>query len=205
MPATLSFFSKNGRPATVMGYLVTCDSPFSLQDLASKICASSNFRFDWQFYQFDEIDPRSPVSIRDALDSIITVPDLHRFLRDSFDAMYDSVFEIKPVHDHCRIAAASGELEDVLARAAGNHLGAYSRDLRSASLHEKGKIEELFGQIGGYIAYQLLPGSESGCSECRDYNHLFTNWFYRVAWDWCLFAVWPKRKVLWMGCLTDTD
>lgn len=36
-------------------------------------------------------------------------------------------------------------------------------------------------------------------------NFLFTTWFFGVARDWRLFAWWPDRKLLWMGCLTDTD
>ncbi|HEX5720045.1 MAG TPA: hypothetical protein VF179_28070, partial [Thermoanaerobaculia bacterium] len=187
-------------------YLSVCEDPFSLEDLAKRIRSSSNFRFEWQFYHFNGIDPRSPLGIRKALDSIIGGSDLHRFLQTSFDAMYDDSFEIEALHQHCRMVSGTDEFENVLASAAGDRLGAYSRDLRDSNAREKEAIRQLFGGAGSYFAYQLLPGEASDCAECRHHNnHLFTTWFYGVAWDWCLFASWPDRKLLWMGCLTDTD
>jgi hypothetical protein len=189
-----------------MSYLVTCNSPFSLEDLAVRIRNSSNFRFGWQFYQINGIAPRSPMDVRRALNSIVATPDLHRFLQESFEATYDDVFEIEPVHEHCQVAAASDEFENILASAAGDHLGAYSQELRPAKGGEKQEIGELFGSVGSYLQYQLLPGKVPGCSTCgQSDNHLFTTWFYKVAWDWCLFASWPSRELFWMGCLTDTD
>jgi hypothetical protein len=188
-----------------MAFLATCDSPFSLNDLADRIRKSSNFRFSWQFYRCTGIGPRRPVDIRHALDTIIATPGLHEFLRESFEALYVDAFEVEPLHEHCRVDATAGEFENILARAAGDHLGAYSR-LRDAAAPEKQLIKELFGCIGSYQAYELLPGNVPGCPTCRDHNnHLFTSWFFGVAWDWCLFAVWPRRDLFWIGCLTDTD
>jgi hypothetical protein len=52
----------------------------------------------------------------------------------------------------------------------------------------------------------LLPGNSPDCLACRNHNnHLFSTWFYGVAWDWCLFAIWPHCDLFWVGCLTDTD
>ena len=147
-----------------MSYLAVCESPFSLEDLAKRIRSSSNFRFAWQFYSFEGIDPRSPDGIRKALDSIIADPELHRFLRDSFDAMYDDAFAIEALHQHCRMVSAPDDLEDVLASAAGNRLGAYSPDLRASTAREKEAVRQLFGGAGGYFAYQLLPGEAPGCA-----------------------------------------
>jgi hypothetical protein len=189
-----------------MGTLAKCDSPFSLDTLAVQIRKSSNFRFDWQFFRLTGIDSRSPSGVRQALDSIIATDDLHQFLRESFEATYNDEFEIGPLHEHCRIAAASDEFDGILAAAAGDHLGAYSRELRPATADEKREVRELFGRVGNFCAYQLLPGDISGCPACREHgSHLFTTWFYGVAWDWCLLASWPDRELFWMGCLTDTD
>lgn len=139
---------------------------------------------------------------------MIASPDLHRFLREAEEAMYGDgeSFEIEPLHDHCRVVAARDDFENILASAAGDHLGAYSRELRSAHSDEKQKIGDLFESVDHYCPYQLLPGNIPGCSECRERNnHLFTTWFYGVAWDWCLFATWPTRALFWIGCLTDAD
>jgi len=189
-----------------MGRLITCAAPFSLDDLAARIRKSSNFRFSWQFFQAEEIALQSPADIRSAVDSIIVTPNLHRFLQETFQATYDDVFKIEPLHEHCQVATASGEFENTLASAGGDHLGAYSRKLRRANASEIQEIQDLFGCIGRYSTFELLPGKSSDCPTCRSYsNHLFTTWFYGVAWDWCLLASWPSRDLLWMGCLTDTD
>src|SRR5207249_1348749 len=114
-------------------------------------------------------------------------------------------FEMEPLHEHCEIPDASGELENLLARAAGDHLGAYATNLRDATTKEKQEIGELFSQAGPYLAYQVQPGNVSGCRKCGHNSHAFSSWYFGVAWDWCLLATWPKRNLLWMGCLTDTD
>ena len=189
-----------------MGNIATCDRPFSLDDLAAQIRRSSNCRFDWQFFRVSGIDLRAPDGVRQALASIVAADDLHRFLGESFEVVYDGAFTIGPLHEHCRIAEAPGEFENILAAAAGDHLGAYSRELRPATAGERQEVRELFGQAGAYWSYQLLPGNVPGCPACREYgSHLFTTWFLGVAWDWCLLASWPDRELLWAGCLTDTD
>jgi hypothetical protein len=173
--------------------------------LAVRIRSSSNFSFCWEFYQFDGIDPRSPAGVREALDLIIGAPDLHQFLRASFDDMYEEKFTIEPLHEHCRVEGTP-EFESILAAAAADHLGAYSPDSRSATAEECAEIATIFHGAGDYRAYQVLPGNVVGCSPCQvSNNHLFTNWFFGVAWDWCFLTTWPARKLLWMGCLTDTD
>ena len=191
-------------------FLETCDAPILLDPLADRICNSSNFRFDWQFYQFRGIDPRSPQGVRRALDQVIATPHLHEFLNRSFHPLYADAFAIEPAHSHCRIQPADGELEAILGLAAEDHLGAYSRTLRNPTDRRKEKAEsdisQLFASVGEYCSFQLLPGEVPDCPVCRNYdNHLFSNWFYAVAWDWCLFATWAKPGLFWMGCLTDTD
>jgi hypothetical protein len=189
-----------------MDFLAVCNSSFSLEDLAARIRKSSNFRFEWEFYRFRGIDTRSTTGVRRALDEIIATPDLHRFLQESFVAKYDKRFEIEPIHKHCQVVTASDEFENILASAAGNHLGAYSRVVRAANAAEKEEIKDLFGCVGSYCAFQLVAGNDPSCSACRHHNnHLFSTWFYGVAWDWCLFASWPRHGLFWMGCLTDTD
>ena len=76
----------------------------------------------------------------------------------------------------------------------------FTRNLRNATGDEIQEIKDLFGSIGQYRAYELLPGSVG-----HHNNHLFSSWFFGVAWDWCLLALWPRRNLLWVGCLTDTD
>ena len=186
--------------------LAACDSPFSLDDLAVRIRKSSNFRFNWQFYQSSGMNPESTTDVRAALEVIIATPALHEFLKESFDPMYADTFEVQAPHAHARIEPAAGAFENVLACAAGDHLGAYSWHLRDATAAERRSILALFGRVGEYLAYELSPGSVPECETCRDHtNHLFSTWFFGVAWDWCLFAIWPQRNLFWMGCLTDTD
>jgi hypothetical protein len=186
-------------------YVCPVDAPLNVGNLAARIRSSSNFRFSWQFYQFDGIDPRSSSGVRAALDMIIESPDLHQFLREAFDDMYHEKFTIEPLHEHCRIESTP-EFESTLAAAAADHLGAYSPDLRSATTEECAEVAEIFHGAGDCCAYKVLPGNVAGCSTCQVFkNHLFTNWFYCVAWDWCFLTTWPSRKLLWIGCLTDTD
>lgn len=186
--------------------LSLADSPISLDSLATRIRKSSNFRFEWQFYQYESMDAKSPTGIRQALDTIIATTGLHEFLRISFDPMYADAFEIQPLHEHCQILHATSDFESILAQAANDRLGAYSQIRRQANDREMQKIRNLFGDPGEYHGFNLIPGTVSGCPACVEYNnHLFSTWFYGVAWDWCLFASWPNRNLLWMGCLTDTD
>jgi hypothetical protein len=185
-----------------MRYLSTIDPPILLDSLAGKIRKSSNFRFEWQFYEFNGIDPHAPQGIRIALDLITSTPQLHQFLRNSCE----DEFTIATVHEHSRIVPAASSFPNTLSKAANDHLGAYSHNLRAASLREQQKIESLFSSIGDFLAYELLPGENKDCQLCRNHNnHLFSSWFYEVAWDWCFFVAWPSRKILWIGCLTDTD
>ncbi|MSU79094.1 MAG: hypothetical protein EXS16_13520 [Gemmataceae bacterium] len=187
-----------------MRFLVTCDSPFSLEDLTVRIRATSNFRFNWQFFQFSGFDPRSPDGVRKMLEEIIAVPDLHRFLKDSFKSHYHPAFKISPLHQHAKVVAASGVFEDILARAASDRLGAYSPNLRPADAREIEEIGQLFGQLDPYFPFELQAGNTPGCVGCT-YSHIFTDWFDCVAWDWTLIATWPIWELMWLGCLTDTD
>lgn len=183
-----------------MVYLARCDAPFSLDDLAARIRKSSNFRVCWQFYQCSGIDPQSPANIRQALETIVATPELHKFMQESFVPMYAEAFEVEPLNERCRVDAVTDEFENTLARAGGDHLGAYSRSLRDATAAEIKEIKDIFGSIGPYRAYELVPGSGG-----HHNDHLFSSWFFGVAWDWCLLALWPRRNLIWVGCLTDTD
>jgi hypothetical protein len=190
----------------VMPQLSPIPDPVSLDDLAARIRNSSNFRFNWQWYALDHEVMPSPAAARMILKHVIEVPECHQFLRGTFDDMYEREFKVEPIHEHCRIQPADGRLPDVLAAAAGDHLGAYSRELRSATVSERSEADRAFQCMGDYRAFELLPGEVPGCKQCQDYwNHLFTNWFYSVAWDWCFCAIWSNRPLAWVGCLTDTD
>jgi hypothetical protein len=189
-----------------MIHLIPCDDPFPLDAVATEISKSSNFHFSWQFYQCKDVDLQSQARVRQALEMIIATPELHNFLLESFPRTCHQSFEMERLHEHCRLDDTTDQLENILARAAGDHLGAYSQPLREATVAERERIQHLLGSIGEYRAYELLPGNTFGCAICANYdNHLFSNWFFGVAWDWCLVAVWPHRDLLWVGCLTDTD
>ena len=185
-----------------MELIVPCDDAFSMSELAYRITDSSNFRFAWQFYRFPGKAPVSAEDIRIALKTITEKRECHRFLERNFGGE----FTIDPMHEHCKIEKESGEFENILARAADDHLGAYSLDTRDATPDEKARIARLFRQSGSYASFALVPGDVPGCRKCHDrLDYLFSNWFFGVAWDWTLFAAWPEAQLLWMGCLTDTD
>lgn len=189
-----------------MVYLTTCDSPFSLDEVAGQIRKSSNFRFNWQFYQSSGIDPQSLSNLRQAMEAIIASPDLHGFLKESFEPMYEATFKVEPLHEHCRVDATDGEFESILARAVSDRLGAYSRHRGDVTAADKQRVKDVFRCMGEYCAYSLVPGNVPGCPVCAHHNnHLYSSWFFGVAWDWSLFVLWPQRHLLWVGCLTDTD
>ncbi len=186
-----------------MRSLSICDCLLPLDDLAAQIRKSSNFRFAWQFYQVHGTQLLTPADARWALELIIEKSELHQFLKDSFDqeaSIGSNLFDIGPLHEQSVVVSADGEFEDIFARAAGDHLGAYSKSMRrTASTTEKQSVKAIFGSIGDYRAFQLIQGASA------DYNsHLFTTWFDCVAWDWCLMASWPMQQAFWLGCLTDT-
>jgi hypothetical protein len=120
--------------------------------------------------------------------------------------MYAEEFEIGPIHEHCVVACAKGDFEGILAQAAADRLGAYSRHMSVATVKECAEISRLFGALGSYTPYELQPGNTTGCEKCTDHNnHLFSTWFFGVAWDWCFVVIWEDSDLAWVGCLTDTD
>jgi hypothetical protein len=183
-------------------FLYPIADPISLDDLAGRIRKSSNFRFAWQFYAFEHIKPSSANDVRKTLETVIAEPSCHRFLSDTFNDMYDQAFQIVGLHDHCQVVEATDSFENIMASAGNDRLGAYSCNLRDAVASEKDVVRRLFESLGPYQAFQVVLY----CDICQDHaDHLFTNWFYGVVWDWCFLLTWAKPKLLWMGCLTDTD
>ena len=177
-----------------------------LAQLAGEIRRSSNFRFAWQFFDSGSRAVTSPEGARALLEGVTVVAEWHRFLRATFEPMYEPDFGIEPIHEHAIVEMAQHEFANTLARAAGDRLGAYSRDLHDATPSELQRIEDLFGKNGPFVAFQLLPGNHPGCKQCAHHNnHLFSSWFYGVAWDWCFVLSWPESHRAWIGCLTDTD
>lgn len=190
-----------------MGQLIPCQDAFDLSDLCRKIRASSNFSVAWQFYCVEGFDLSNARDVRRAMDQIIAQPELHEFLKKSFvSRYYDDQFQVNPIHEHCCIQSADSTFENTLAKIAGDHAGAYSQ-LRPATDKERKAIASLFsGPSSPYFAFQLMPGRESSCTECKSHNNeIFSSWFYGVAWDWCFLVGWPGLNLLWIGCLTDTD
>lgn len=181
-------------------------SSAALYGLAKRIRASSNFLFAWQFFRLHGLDPKSSRTALRVLEAVVAIESCHEFLRSSFDAMYGEPFAVEPLHEHCSLDEADGDFEEILARAAGDRLGAYSRTLRPSTAAEREKIAGIFGLAGRYRAFQLKPGTVPGCQICAAHNnHVFSTWFYGVAWDWTFVVIWPEECLAWVGCLTDTD
>lgn len=182
------------------------DAPIALDSLAHKIRSSSNFRFEWSWFRRSFGRGGSAETARRVLAELVADQECNRFLRDTFDAMYASGFEISPIHEHCRLEHRDKEFENILACAAADRLGAYSQHLFDASEDERRTVGDLFRALGPFQAFELLPGQSPGCQTCSEYNHhLFTNWFYGVAWDWCFVVLWEGSELTWVGLLTDTD
>jgi hypothetical protein len=181
-------------------------APVSWEGLAARIRRSSHLRFNWQWFSLDAVPAASPAGARGILDRVVSDPACHRFLEASFTARYEPAFKIEPVHDHCRAVDVTRELEGILARAATDRLGAYSRELVDAPAPEVMEIRAMLRPVFPYNAFSLEPGNVARCSACKSHNnHLFTSWFYGVAWDWCFCLLPQGRPIAWVGCLTDTD
>jgi hypothetical protein len=140
---------------------------------------------------------------RRVLGAVIERPDCHEFL---IDPLQRDAFKIEPLHEHVGFVAADSSFEQVLANAAADRLGAYSRIHYDVTPDQVSKVRAIFGALGPYAAFELTPGSVSGCPACKSHNnHLFSSWFYGVAWDWLFYVRWTERPLLWIGCLSDSD
>lgn len=186
--------------------IAAVDDFIDLTQIATSIRASSNFRFAWRFFRVTGIDLRSHGGVMAAFNAIVDQADLHAFLRGTLDDIYPRDFTIERLHKHCSLTTAKGQFLDTMARAANDRLGAYSRSLSASTSVERGVIESLFSRLGHFYAFTTTPGSQDGCEICARHNsHLFSNWFFDVAWDFTFFVTWPDVETLWMGCLSDTD
>jgi len=187
-------------------HLSPTDDCFDLTALSKSICASSNFRFAWQFYDYRGPGLESPDSMRTALNLIAADDSLHDFLRSSLDDIYPRDFEIGPLHEHATIKQDGRFFLDTFARASLDRLGAYSRDLSPSTADERKPIHKLFSSPGRYHAFNTEPGAQAGCSICQQHNNdLISNWHFDVAWDYTFLLTWPHASIVWLGCLTDTD
>ena len=168
------------------------DDRIDLSAIAAAIRGSSNFRFAWQFFDIKASDLLSPVTIRFALDAIVSREDLHAFLRHSLDDIYPREFEIELLHSHASINRDDAYFLDTLTRASLDRLGAYSHDLTPSTAIEREPIHKLFSSIGTYAAFTTMQGFFAGCDICKHRNNdLFCNWFFDVAGGFralgCLF------------------
>ena len=134
---------------------------------------------------------------------MIDRPDCHAFLIDS---LAHEPFTIERLHEHVGFVASDGAFEQVLARAAADQLGAHSRLLTDATPGQVNEVRTTFAALGPYRAFELTPGNVAGCSICKYHNHhVFSSWFYGVAWDWLFCVRWTERPLVWIGCLSDAD
>ncbi len=180
--------------------------PIDLADAALKLRSSSNFRFAWQFYEVGSQNRDTTHACRSLLAAVVTDPALHEFLKSSMDNIYPRDFEIAPLHEHCEIRECTEDFIDTFARGVFDHLGAYSRHLIKASPREREYVQRIFSPLGDFLAYSIFPGEVPGCLTCKQYNHQnFSSWFFDVAWDFTYFVAWPDRKIIWLGCFSDTD
>jgi hypothetical protein len=178
----------------------------SLDEVAVRIRRSSNFRFSWQWFARDAaIEPSADAAQR-VLADVVTSPSNHEFLRASFSDLYARSFTIEPLHEHSHFIEGTKAIEAILARAAGNRLGAYSPVYTEPDAAYDDMVRRAFSSVSPFVAFQLQPGAVATCPACAEHcSHLFSNWFYGVAWDWC-FCLFPlTRPLAWVGCLTDTD
>lgn len=180
--------------------------PIDLSEFAAKVRASSNFRFAWQFHEVDDFGSSGERACQRLLDVIVFDADLHEFLSSSLDNYVPRKFKIRPLHGHCEIREGTGEFINTMARAAFDHLGAYSRELIDATPEQREYTRKSFSRLGHFTAYSIFPGTKADCSVCQQHDqHLFSNWFHGVAWDFTYFVLYPTRNIIWIGCLTDTD
>jgi hypothetical protein len=175
------------------------------EQLAARIRKSSNFRVAWQLFEWDGPCKATPRTARQVLEIIVLVPELQTFLA-SAEPSFAKPLNVQPIHAHCVFETAGGTFERTLARAATDRLGAYSRILADAPPEQIRDVEKLFQGLGPYVPFELLPGDVEGCNVCRGHNgHLFSDWFYGVAWDWCYCVIWEERSLVGLLCMTDTD
>jgi hypothetical protein len=170
---------------------------------ASRIRGSSNFRVAWQMFQCDGPCKATPRTARQILETICLVPELHLFLAPEVQDQPPSALHL---HEHCFLEPAAGSFENILARAVADRLGAYSHSLAEATRNEMNAVRDLFNGPGSYVSFELLPGEVAECATCQAHNgHLFSDWFYAVAWDWCHCIIWETRKLALLWCMSDTD
>jgi hypothetical protein len=186
--------------------ITTIPNPIDLSEAASKLRSSSNFRFAWQFQEIAAVKSIDGHTCRTLLNCIVADTTLHEFLRSSIDDIYRRDFEIWLLHEHCEIRETTDDFVDTFARAVFDHLGAYSRELRESTDEEREYVRRTFSPLGDFLAYSIIPGNHADCHDCKQYNHqLFSNWFFDVAWDYTYFVAWPDRRIVWIGCFSDTD
>ena len=182
------------------------DGPLDFRGLAAKIRSSSNFRVASQVFQWEGPCPATPRTAKQALDTIVLVPELQTFLTESLDPHDTSPLQIEPLHAECIFERASGSFERTLARAAADRLGAYSRILAEAIPADVESVQNVFRALGPYVPFEFLLGQPERCVQCRhEPREYFSSWFYGVAWDYCYCVIWESRRLVWMGCMTDTD
>ena len=175
------------------------------QPIAARIQRSSNFRVAWQLFEWVGPCEATPRTAWHALETIVLVPEYQAFLANS-GPPFTKPPTVQPIHAHCEFKTACGTFERTLARGAADRLGAHSRILTDASPGQISDVEKVFRGPGPYVPFELLPGEVAGCMECRGHNvHLFSSWFYGVAWDWCYCVIWEDRSLVGLLCMTDTD
>jgi hypothetical protein len=171
------------------------------------IRASSNFHFEVIFFRWEGDGRPVAEAAHTVLETFIATPELHSPLRERFHGGYrpGTPFEISPLEAHAALVAAGDELEGELARASLDRAGAYSRSQRPASADEVGVVAEMFGALGRYEVAKLVAQPVPGCPTCGWCGHLFSNWFFGVAWDWCYVVLWREARTAAIVCMTDTD
>jgi hypothetical protein len=182
-------------------------APIDLRDLARAVRASSNFPFEVIFFRWEGDGRPVAEEARTVLETFIATPELHAPLRERFHGGYrpGTHFETSPLEAHAAVVAAGEEFEGELARASLDRAGAYSRSLQPASTEEARIVSEMFGALGRYEVAKLAAQPVPGCPTCGWDSHLFSNWFFGVAWDWCYVVLWREGHTAAIVCMTDTD
>ncbi|PHR88853.1 MAG: hypothetical protein COA78_36165 [Blastopirellula sp.] len=157
-------------------------------------------------FTFSYVDPNDPNLPSRIIEGLRNAPQHHSFLADQDPQSEGEQYTFDPIHRHARWVANNEEVLDILARGRLNKLGAYSTSHQEPSRQEKDRIDALLSAKGPYKSYSLWQGDDPTCAVCSQYNnHLFSNFFYEVAWDWCIQIVWADVQECCIIFLTDTD
>lgn len=178
-----------------------------LKELEIAIGKSSNFEFVHQFFSTTISSLADPETLIDVLNHIADVPELHQFLLGQADYSSSSEeFRINRLDKFSYFKKDKAFFGEILAGAALDIIGAYSKTLRFATPEEAETATKPFERFGKFEGFMLSRHPSENYHENRSTAPAYyCSWFFDVVWDYLLIATWPEKKIFWIGCLTDSD